>query len=88
MHALLRAVILLCVLGSVPGAVFNSSVAGESARTFPVLTVNYERVRKPFEVCLWILLASLMKLGEFIHHTFMIMNTMCTYFNMNNYTGM
>ncbi|GAA6087135.1 Na(+)/H(+) exchanger beta-like [Tachysurus ichikawai] len=63
MHALLRAVILLCVLGSVPGAVFNSSVAGESARTFPVLTVNYERVRKPFEVCLWILLASLMKLG-------------------------
>ncbi|MCJ8735551.1 hypothetical protein PDJAM_G00248290 [Pangasius djambal] len=63
MHAPLRALTLLCVLGSVSGSVLNSSVTGESARTFPVLTVNYDRVRKPFEVCLWILLASLMKLG-------------------------
>ncbi|KAB5565248.1 hypothetical protein PHYPO_G00238930 [Pangasianodon hypophthalmus] len=63
LHALLHALTLLCVLGSVSGSVLNSSVTGESARAFPVLTVSYERVRKPFEVCLWILLASLMKLG-------------------------
>ncbi|KAF4081801.1 hypothetical protein AMELA_G00165320 [Ameiurus melas] len=63
MHAPLRALVLLGVLGSVSGSVLNSSVTGESTRTLPVLTVNYDRVRKPFEVCLWILLASLMKLG-------------------------
>ncbi|KAK3558576.1 hypothetical protein QTP86_021649 [Hemibagrus guttatus] len=63
MPALLHTLVLFCVLGSVSGTVFNSSVARGSGRTFPVLTVEYERVRKPFEVCLWILLASLMKLG-------------------------
>ncbi|XP_017340653.1 sodium/hydrogen exchanger 1b [Ictalurus punctatus] len=63
MHAPLCALVLLGVLRSVSGSVLNSSVTGESARTLPVLTVNYDRVRKPFEVCLWILLASLMKLG-------------------------
>ncbi|XP_053497818.1 sodium/hydrogen exchanger 1b isoform X3 [Ictalurus furcatus] len=67
MHAPLCALLLLGVLssvsGSFSGSVLNSSVTGESARTLPVLTVNYDRVRKPFEVCLWILLASLMKLG-------------------------
>ncbi|XP_026885980.2 sodium/hydrogen exchanger 1b isoform X1 [Electrophorus electricus] len=34
-----------------------------ATRAFPVLTVNYDHVRKPFEISLWILLASLMKLG-------------------------
>uniref|UniRef100_H2SST5 Sodium/hydrogen exchanger n=1 Tax=Takifugu rubripes TaxID=31033 RepID=H2SST5_TAKRU len=32
-------------------------------KTFPVLSVNYDYVRKPFEISLWILLALLMKLG-------------------------
>uniref|UniRef100_W5L7P8 Sodium/hydrogen exchanger n=1 Tax=Astyanax mexicanus TaxID=7994 RepID=W5L7P8_ASTMX len=32
-------------------------------RTFPVLTVQFQTVRKPFESALWILLASLLKLG-------------------------
>ncbi|CAB1320450.1 unnamed protein product [Coregonus sp. 'balchen'] len=32
-------------------------------KAFPVLAVNYEHVRKPFEVALWIVLALLMKLG-------------------------
>uniref|UniRef100_A0AAQ4R1B8 Sodium/hydrogen exchanger n=1 Tax=Gasterosteus aculeatus aculeatus TaxID=481459 RepID=A0AAQ4R1B8_GASAC len=30
---------------------------------FPVLALNYDHVRKPFEIALWILLALLMKLG-------------------------
>lgn len=72
MHAPLCALTVLCVLASVSGSVLNSSVTGESARTLPVLTVNYDRVRKPFEVCLWILLASLLKLGKFIHHSLII----------------
>lgn len=33
-------------------------------RVFPVISIHYEAVRTPFEVSLWILLASLMKLGE------------------------
>lgn len=33
-------------------------------KAFPVLSFNYEYVRKPFEISLWILLALLMKLGE------------------------
>ncbi|XP_047460249.1 Na(+)/H(+) exchanger beta-like isoform X2 [Mugil cephalus] len=32
-------------------------------KSFPVLSFNYEHVRKPFEISLWILLALLMKLG-------------------------
>lgn len=35
-------------------------------KAFPVLAVNYEHVRKPFEIALWILLALLMKLGEYL----------------------
>ena len=31
---------------------------------FPVLLFNYDHVRTPFEISLWILLALLMKLGE------------------------
>lgn len=33
-------------------------------KTFPVLSFNYEHVRTPFEISLWILLALFMKLGE------------------------
>lgn len=33
-------------------------------KAFPVLSVNYDYVRKPFEISLWILLGLLMKLGE------------------------
>ena len=33
-------------------------------KPFPVLDFNYEHVKKPFEISLWILLALLMKLGE------------------------
>ncbi|XP_054619071.1 sodium/hydrogen exchanger 1b isoform X1 [Dunckerocampus dactyliophorus] len=32
-------------------------------KPFPVLSFNYENVRRPFEISLWILLALLMKLG-------------------------
>lgn len=34
-------------------------------KAFPVLSVNYDYVRKPFEISLWLLLALFMKLGEF-----------------------
>ncbi|KAF5887544.1 Na(+)/H(+) exchanger beta-like isoform X1, partial [Clarias magur] len=63
MRAPVCALLWLGVLGSVPGPVLSSPLAAESSRSFPVLTVSYERVRQPFEVCLWILLASLLKLG-------------------------
>ncbi|KAI9514440.1 hypothetical protein NQZ68_033558 [Dissostichus eleginoides] len=33
-------------------------------KAFPVLSFNYQDVRKPFVISLWILLALLMKLGE------------------------
>lgn len=33
-------------------------------KAFPVLSFDYEHVRLPFEISLWVLLASLMKLGE------------------------
>ncbi|XP_035476173.2 Na(+)/H(+) exchanger beta-like isoform X1 [Scophthalmus maximus] len=39
----------------------NSSTHHKKA--FPVLSFNYEHVRQPFEISLWILLALLMKLG-------------------------
>ncbi|KAM9339819.1 sodium/hydrogen exchanger 1b [Symphorus nematophorus] len=39
----------------------NNSTAHKKA--FPVLSFNYDHVRKPFEISLWILLALLMKLG-------------------------
>ncbi|XP_061679342.1 sodium/hydrogen exchanger 1b isoform X2 [Syngnathoides biaculeatus] len=32
-------------------------------KAFPVLSFNYEHVRKPFEISMWVLLALLMKLG-------------------------
>ena len=34
-------------------------------KAFPVLTLDYHHIQAPFEISLWILLASLMKLGEY-----------------------
>ncbi|KAM3596911.1 uncharacterized protein V6R79_022804 [Siganus canaliculatus] len=41
----------------------HSSNSSVHKKAFPVLSVNYDYVRKPFEISLWILLALLMKLG-------------------------
>ncbi|KAM7384681.1 hypothetical protein PAMA_011846 [Pampus argenteus] len=41
----------------------NRSNSSHHKKAFPVLSFNYEHVRKPFEISLWILLALLMKLG-------------------------
>ncbi|KAJ7991481.1 hypothetical protein DPEC_G00284320 [Dallia pectoralis] len=41
----------------------NITNNGTAKKAFPVIGINYEHVRKPFEVSLWILLALLMKLG-------------------------
>lgn len=35
----------------------------QQKKAFPVLDLNYEHVQTPFEISLWVLLASLMKLG-------------------------
>lgn len=37
--------------------------ANYTKKSFPVLSFDYEHVRLPFEISLWVLLASLMKLG-------------------------
>lgn len=37
----------------------------EPKKLFPVLSLDYENVQTPFEITLWVLLASLMKLGEY-----------------------
>lgn len=34
-------------------------------KPFPVLSLEYDHVKIPFEISLWVLLASLMKLGEY-----------------------
>lgn len=50
-----------------PGDGENNSHHNSTAphrKAFPVLSFNYDNVRKPFEISLWILLALLMKLGE------------------------
>lgn len=36
-------------------------------KPFPVLSLDYDHVRLPFEISLWVLLASLMKLGEYVY---------------------
>lgn len=36
-------------------------------KPFPVLSLDYANVRLPFEISLWVLLASLMKLGEYVN---------------------
>lgn len=35
-----------------------------SQKAFPVLSVDFDRIGQPFEISLWVLLASLMKLGK------------------------
>lgn len=37
----------------------------DSKKAFPVLALDYGHIQTPFEISLWVLLASLMKLGEF-----------------------
>lgn len=37
----------------------------QTKKPFPVLSLDYENVGTPFEISLWVLLASLMKLGEY-----------------------
>lgn len=37
----------------------------ETKKPFPVLSLDYPNVKTPFEIALWVLLASLMKLGEY-----------------------
>lgn len=34
-------------------------------KAFPVLSLDYKHIQTPFEISLWVLLASLMKLGEY-----------------------
>lgn len=34
-------------------------------KAFPVLSLDYHHIQTPFEISLWVLLASLMKLGEY-----------------------
>ncbi|XP_026172580.1 sodium/hydrogen exchanger 1 isoform X2 [Mastacembelus armatus] len=68
-----RGMLLLMVLvllgGSVvPFGAASSPDAGHHntsnhKKPFPVLSVDYEHIRFPFEISLWVLLASLMKLG-------------------------
>ncbi|XP_062386233.1 Na(+)/H(+) exchanger beta-like [Sardina pilchardus] len=41
----------------------TNGTSHHTKKAFPVLSINYDYVRMPFEISLWILLASLMKLG-------------------------
>uniref|UniRef100_A0A8D0ADE0 Sodium/hydrogen exchanger n=1 Tax=Sander lucioperca TaxID=283035 RepID=A0A8D0ADE0_SANLU len=49
--------------GETRGDSHNQTNSTAHKKAFPVLSFNYEHVRKPFEISLWILLALLMKLG-------------------------
>ncbi|KAM6935496.1 Na(+)/H(+) exchanger beta isoform 1-T1 [Lycodopsis pacificus] len=71
---LLLVVLVLLPLGAAsspntnqPGNVDNHKVAVQSynytKKAFPVLSLDYDHVSTPFEISLWVLLASLMKLG-------------------------
>lgn len=57
---------MLLLLGFCCGLVFCDQNHSDphNQRVFPVISINYDYVQMPFEVSLWILLASLMKLGE------------------------
>lgn len=37
-------------------------------KSFPVLSLDYPHIQTPFEISLWVLLASLMKLGKCRRH--------------------
>lgn len=55
-------------------------------KAFPVLSFNYEYVRTPFEISLWILLALLMKLGErFIFVSFLLLKPLHRHMQNNNH---
>lgn len=41
----------------------NATSHAKPKKAFPVLAIEYKRIRDPFEIALWILLACLMKLG-------------------------
>ncbi|XP_032391790.1 sodium/hydrogen exchanger 1b [Etheostoma spectabile] len=49
--------------GDTRGGSHNQPNSTAHKKAFPVLSFNYEHVRTPFEISLWILLALLMKLG-------------------------
>lgn len=51
-----------------PPHVDNHSVTvghNSSKKPFPVLSFDYHHIKIPFEISLWVLLASFMKLGEY-----------------------
>lgn len=59
--------------GKKPGELGTAKNSGHGGSTnptnatkklFPVLSFDYDHVKKPFSIFLWVLLASLMKLGE------------------------
>lgn len=41
-------------------------------KPFPVLSFEYEHIKTPFEISLWVLLASFMKLGEYFVGAYLI----------------
>lgn len=45
----------------------NHTHTTPNKKPFPVLSLDYDHVRLPFEISLWVLLASLMKLGECVY---------------------
>lgn len=46
----------------------GGSAHNETKKKFPVLSLDYPHIQTPFEISLWVLLASLMKLGEWSTH--------------------
>lgn len=46
-------------------SVNSSKVPSVTKKPFPVLSLDYHHIQTPFEISLWVLLASLMKLGEY-----------------------
>lgn len=49
-------------------------------KPFPVLSLDYPHIQVPFEISLWVLLASLMKLGEYhvnVTYVVMLMHVAC-----------
>ncbi|XP_051728382.1 sodium/hydrogen exchanger 1b [Ctenopharyngodon idella] len=62
---MMRVALLLLLLGFCCGLVFGDKnhSGPHDQSVFPVISINYDYVQMPFEVSLWILLASLMKLG-------------------------
>lgn len=41
----------------------------EAKANLPVFTMDYPRIQIPFEITLWVLLASFAKIGEFLSRT-------------------